>query len=200
MTKHNNALESRLFRQSWDDGLLDILAGAGIVGIGLCWVFDLVAIGAVVPAVLAPFWGPLRRKLVEPRAGMVEFSDTRRGRNHAMLIWSAVLGVVMLVLFLMLYARAGSRAGSFFSLLVPGVPALLLALLSAIVGLGLGLQRFFVYAGLLCASGAAVALVDAEPEVAMIGGGVVMALGGVWLLTRFMQIAVDTGVEAGDES
>ena len=77
----SSALESRLFSHYWDDGLIDLLAGIAIVALGALWLADLVAVGAAVPAMLAVVWAPLRRALVAPRAGTVEFSDGRTGRK-----------------------------------------------------------------------------------------------------------------------
>ena len=70
-----NQLEIALFRSYWDDGLLDLLCGFGLLLIGLGWALDQVALAAALPALLVPLWGPLRRSLVEPRAGFVEFSQ-----------------------------------------------------------------------------------------------------------------------------
>ncbi len=196
MVHHNDALESRLYRSYWDDGLLDIFAGAGIVGIGLCWMADLIAMGPVVPVVLAPFWGPLRRSLVEPRAGLVEFSDARSDRNRRLGRWSVWLGLAMLALFTALYFRAGPDPGTFLPLVIAGVPAFLLALLAAMAGLGLGLPRFLGYGAVLCVCGAGVAVAGAEPEVAMVTGGVLIALAGALLLSRFLRMDVESGEES----
>ena len=193
MASHAEPLESRLFRHYWDDGLLDLFAGVAVVGIGIFWAFDLVALGAIVPAVLVPFWYPLRRALVEPRAGLVEFSDTRTGRNLRLGIGSALLGLAMLAVFTMLYFRVAPDPGTLLPLVIAGVPAFLLGLLAAMAGLGLGLPRFLVYAGLLCVCGIGVVLADARPEVAMIAGGIMMVLSGAWLLGRFLRLDVEDG-------
>jgi len=193
MASHVEPLESRLFRQSWDDGLLDVFAGVGVVGIGLFWTFDLVALGAVVPALLVPFWNPLRRALVLPRAGLVEFSDARSGHNRRLLIGSGWLGLFMFALFVTSYFLVTPDAGPLLPLVIAGVPAVLLGLLAALAGLGLGLPRFLGYAGLLCVCGVGVVLADARPEVAMIAGGVLVLLNGTWLLGRFLRLEVEDG-------
>ena len=79
-------LEGRLFRRYWDDGLLDLLVGVGVLLIGIGWVCDQVALAAFTPALLVPLWRPLRARLVEPRLGAVEFADkrVRRQRRHAL--------------------------------------------------------------------------------------------------------------------
>jgi hypothetical protein len=193
MASRADRLEPALFRHHWDDGLLDLFAGVGVVGIGICWAFDLVALGAIVPAVLVPFWAPLRRRLVEPRAGLVEFSDARTEQNRRLGTSSAWLGVAMLALFTLVYLRTSRGESDVLAIIVPGVPALLLGLLAAVAGLGLGLPRFLAYAGLLGLCGVGVAVVDARPEVAMIAGGLLMLLGGARLMNRFLRLEVDDG-------
>jgi hypothetical protein len=191
MTSRAGTLESRLFRRHWDDGLLDLFAGVGAVSIGVCWAVDLVVVGAAVPAVLVPIWGPLRRALIEPRAGLVEFSDARTARNRRLGLGSAVLGLLMLLLFVGLYVLVRSRSVALLDLVVPGVPAFLLGLLATLAGWGLGLPRFLAYAGVWCAGGFGVALADARPELAMLAGGLVVLMSGAWRLHRFLRLPVE---------
>ena len=191
MTNRGGTLETRLFRRYWDDGLLDLLAGIGVVIVGVSWAVDLVAVGAVAPALLAVFWGPLRRALVEPRTGHVEFSDARVGRSRQLIVGSAVVGLVMLALFVGLYVLVRSRSVALLSLVSPGIPAFLLALLMAMAGWGLGLPRFLGYAGILSVGGFGVALVDAEPEFALLAGGLVILLSGAWRFARFLRLPSD---------
>jgi len=193
MAGHAESLESRLFHQYWDDGLLDLLAGIGVVGIGTCWALDLVAIGAVVPGVLVLFWGPLRRSLVEPRAGLVEFSDARVGRTRRLGFVGMWLGLAMLAVFTALYLFAAAEPGALLRLLIPGVPVFLLGLLAALVGLGLGLPRFLSYAGLLGGCGVAVILAGTNPAVGMIAGGLPIAINGARLLGRLLRLEVENG-------
>jgi len=191
MTHLTTTLESRLFGRYWDDGLLDLFAGIATLGIGVLWAVDLVAIGAAVPAMLAGLWVPLRRALVEPRAGHVEFSDARTGRNRRLLVGNAVLGLLTLALFAGLTVAVRSGPLALLSVIGPGIPAFLLALLAALTGWGLGLPRFLGYAAALCLAGAGAALADAEPELAILAGGLVIALSGGWRLGRFLRIPVD---------
>jgi len=191
MSPRADALESRLFRRYWDDGLLDLFAGVGVVAIGIFWAFDFVALGAVVPAILASLWVPLRRALVEPRAGLVEFSDGRTGRMQRLGWGSVVFGLAMLALFVSLVVLNGWRPVALLSSLTPGLPAFLLALPSALVGWGLGLPRFHAYAAILCIGGLVVALADTRPELAMLAGGIVVLASGAWRLQRFLRIPVE---------
>ena len=190
MSSTASNLESRLFRQYWDDGLLDLFAAMGVAGIAAFWALDLVALGAVAPAVLAAFWTPIHRALVEPRIGLVEFSDARTNRNFRLGVGSALVGGAMLVGLVGLTLAAHSRSASALSSVAPGLPAFLLALLAAFAGWGLGLPRFLAYAGVLCVGGIGVVLIDARPEIAMAVGGFVMLLSGGWRMARFLRLPV----------
>jgi hypothetical protein len=188
MPHHAETLESSLFRQSWDDGLLDLLAGTAILGISLFWAFDLVALGPVVPVLLILLWHPLRRKLIEPRAGFVEFTERRTGRNRAMLRSSVLLGIAVLALSLILYWIGGDRNAA-IRIFSPGIPAALLGILAVFVALGLGLPRFLGYATFFVVAGLVVALLGTEPEWAMACGGLVILFQGVVLWLRFIRAA-----------
>ncbi len=151
------------------------------------------ALGAIVPAVLVPFWGPVRRRLVEPRTGFVEFSTDRASRNQRLLVASIGLGVLLLALFLAAYFWARPAPGELAQLLIPGLPAALIGLLMVLIGLGLGLPRFIAYAGIFCGAGLWVAVADARPEVAMIAGGVAVLLYAAVLLRRLLKLEPESG-------
>jgi hypothetical protein len=191
MTASTGSLESRLFSSYWDDGLLDILAGAALLGISACWLMDLVAVGAAVPAIVAPLWIALRRRVVEPRVGMVEFSETRHKRTRRLFVGTAALGVALLVLFTGVHLLKGSSGQWLLVNAAPAIPAVLLALLSALAGWGLGIPRFLGYSTALCIAGLAVSAADARPEVAMMSGSFLMLGVGAWRLLRFLRLPIE---------
>lgn len=195
MMASTEPFESRLFRSYWDDGLLDLLAGVGVTGVAVFWAMDVVALGAVVPAVLATLWVPLRRAVVEPRIGLAEFSRSRIDRMHGLGLAAMGLGAAVLLLF-GVYVTGSSPAGIFPSGLAPAIPSLLLGLMAALTGWGLGLSRFFVYAGVLGTAGLAVAVADARPEVAMFAGAVVLLANGTWLLHRLLRLPIEREEDA----
>ena len=189
------SLESQLFRAFWDDGLLDLLFGVGALGVGVAWAAGMVALGAIVPALLAIAWNPLRRAIVEPRSGWVEFNRARSGSNRRKLHGALWLGVGALVLAAAL--AIATRAGGD---LVPGdlaaaLPAALIGLLAGLVGAGLRIGRFLAYALLFVLAGAVVALAGGEPELAMLAGGAAVTVSGSWILARFVRATarVDQG-------
>jgi hypothetical protein len=195
MMAAHDTLESGLFRSYWDDGLLDILAGTGVLGVAVFWALDVVAVGAVVPAMMAAFWVPLRRALVEPRVGLVEFSEARVSRMRGLSLGALGLGVAML-LCVGVYLASRSGTGAVLADLAPAIPALLVGLMAAVTGWGLGLPRFLGYAAVLGLAGLAVAAVEARPEVAMFAGGAAPLVSGAWRLRRFLRLPVERGEDA----
>lgn len=192
MTGQVNQLERRLFRQYWDDGLLDVFSGVGVLGLGICWAVGLVAVGAVVPALLVPLWVPFRRRFVEPRAGMVEFADQRVDQNRRGLAGSALIGLVALAAVAALAFWAAPNPAGPLRAMAPALPALLLGLMAVVAGLILGLPRFVVYAGLFAVAGLGVAVTDSRPEVAILAVGLLVLASGAWRMSRFLRLNVES--------
>lgn len=191
--QHVSRLERRLFQAYWDDGLLDLFFGLGVAMLGACWALDLVAVGAAVPALLVPLWAPLRRTLVEPRMGLVRFSVAASGERRRSLLLIFWVGVGALVLFVALFWLAAPAGQRPLETLVAGLPAALLGLLAGFAAIALRLPRFLHYAGLFVVCGVVVAVVGAEPEVAMLAGAVPALLTGGWLLARLLATAPGDG-------
>jgi len=188
MTVKLEQLEQQVFRSYWDDGLLDLFAGAGILGIGIFWVMDIVVGGAILPALMVPLWTPFRQKLIEPRLGLVEFSDRREQRNHRFLIGVFIAGVGTLMLGIMVYFFVrGSGVRPDVSL-IAALPAVLLGILALFTGFLLGAYRFFVYAVWLAMAGVLGSFAGQGPGVSMIAGGAVITISATFLLARFIRM------------
>lgn len=177
--------EARLFRSYWEDGTLDLVAGASVVMIGFTYVLEQhVFVGVVVPVALVA-WMVVRRRVVEPRAGYVEFSRSRRGRSGREVLGALAAGTGLLVLTLL--GTIGLRSGS----LVPGdavdaLPALLIALGAGVAAGLTRAPRFGVYAALFVAVGAATVWLGVAPGWPLAVGGLVTAASGAVLLARFL--------------
>lgn len=185
-------LEARLFRAFWDDGLIDLFFGLGAMAIGICWATGLVALGALIPAVLVPFWSPLRRKLIEPRAGIVKFARARAESNRRMLRTAFLIGLGSLTLFTALFWFAGPGQLDIIRTFIAGVPAILVGAVACLVVLGLRIARFLLHALVFATCGVAIALIDGNPAVAIIAGGAIVALSGTWILIRFLRAEIET--------
>jgi hypothetical protein len=192
-------LTRKLYRRSFDDGWLDILVGLGLALIGLAWLADQVVVGALVPAVLAPFWTIGRRALVEPRLASPQFGTAQQAETRRALtgwvIFGAGIGLTELA-FLFFVNRGGSGLSGFGDLVV-GMPVMLVGL-GLFAGLILGARRFVAYAVFAIALGLTGASVGvAQPGLLiLLSGGVVLAC-GIALLVRFL--AHHPGAGDGDD-
>jgi len=187
MLDNMNLLERKVFQHYWDDGLLDLFAAIGILMIGISWLRDF-PVGAVfVPALLVPFWKPVRRKVIEPRLGLVEFTEAREHRNQRMLKVIMYFGIAVLILAIELYFVRDSLPMEPTVALIAGLPAMLLAVLAIITAGLIGSSRFFVYALILVTIGVGGALLDWVPgKILAVAGGIMLAIAG-GLLMQFMR-------------
>jgi len=194
MPDNSNSLELRIYRHYWDDGLLDLFAAVGVTLIGVSWLRDFHAAGAIVPAMLAPLWQPFRQRLVEPRLGFVEFSDSRERQNRKRLKLAVYLGIIALIAALELYFHRELLPGVPGVRLVAGLPAMLLAILAATTALLIASARFLVYSAVLLAAGSLGAWLGWSPGAIMAVSGTVMLVIATAVFTMFLRAnPVDSG-------
>ncbi|MEJ2068973.1 MAG: hypothetical protein P8X58_00965 [Syntrophobacterales bacterium] len=177
--------EVRLFQAYWDDGTLDLLAGGAVVLMGVGYMLELFLAEVIVLPLALAVWAVLRKWLVEPRAGYVEFSRRRRERTRHELLATVAVGAGVLVLFLALVVlvRGGTAVLGAY---VDALPALLLALLAAVTGMLTRAWRFAVYAGVLAVAGAGTVVAGTGPGLALVVGGLIVWGVGMVLLVRFL--------------
>ncbi len=186
-------LESKLYRGTWQDGTLDIVAGGCLALMGLPWIFGYPALGPIVPALGVPIWLVLRQSITAPRMGQVTFTRQRQTRQVRWLLSTFGLGVAALVLFVVLYKFVMVRHEGDSDLLamkvqwIAGLPPALLSVLSLCAALMLGQGRFVAYAGLLILAGLVVAVADLDPGWGLLGAGTVVSVIGMVMLARFMK-------------
>jgi len=184
-------IEDNLLRRSWDDGLLDLFSGIGLLLIGIAWQLDLVPLGAIGPALLVPRWNPVRDGFIVPRAGYAEPGPRTRDRmtrGMVMLISAGVVSFVLgIALFVLVRGEAGVPAALSAAHLVPALPAVLIAGGAILAGRAFAVPRFYAYAlVLVVAAGATIAL-ELGPAAPMLAGGVFATMGGVVFLARFLR-------------
>jgi hypothetical protein len=187
MLDNMNLLERKVFQSYWDDGLLDLFAAIGIFLIGVSWLRDF-PVGAVfVPALLVPFWNPVRRKVIEPRLGLVEFTEARERRNQRLLKLVMYIGIAVLILAIELYFVRDSLPVEPTVALIAGLPAFLLAVLAIITAALIGSARFVAYALILVTTGVGGALLDWVPgKILAVVGGIMFVIAGC-LLIQFIR-------------
>jgi len=192
MANPQNPVESALFRSYWDDGLLDLFCGVGLLGVGIGFETDLVVFAALMPVVLTPLWRPFRAWLVEPRGGYVRFSQSRRSRSTRELRLTAMLGLAALILAVSLFFAIRINGESpLAAYLVPGLPAALVGIGLALGGWLTGARRFLWYAIALATAAVATIVVGGNPGAPLVAVGVIVVAIGAILLSRFLRDSRD---------
>jgi hypothetical protein len=182
-----SATEARMFRAYWQDGLIDLLAGATLILIGLGWLLGIpLGVLSVTPGVAVVFWPLLRRTITEPRLGRVRFSAKRQFRMHHGAIALLALGVLLGGLVTTRVFLA-DQTSAFLRWIAPGIPVLIMAVLALSVSGVLRLLRFVGYAATFAIAAVIVAGATLEPGWALFGGGVVVTVMGGVLLVRFLR-------------
>lgn len=177
--------ETRLFRAYWGDGALDLIAGVGVALIGVGYLFEQMLAPVVVVPLAFAAWFILRSKVVEPRAGYVEFARRRRQRSAREAAGAVAAGLGVLALVGAIVAGLGGGAST-VDQWVDALPAFLVAV-AALVAAGLTRSvRFAAYAALLAAAGAAAVAVETGPAIPFLVGGSIVFVTGAVLLARFV--------------
>jgi hypothetical protein len=162
------------------------MVGLVVLVVGISWWQDVAVMGAIFPAVCASMWYPLRKRLVEPRMGYVEFSGDRdlkvRSFRHGLIAFftgTMAFGVVAYVLWNgdVLPHPAEWIAG--FPLVLIGIPAVFFALFT-------NCRRFAVYALVLFLAGVEVIIQGWDPHVGMIASGIFITAVGLAILVQFL--------------
>jgi hypothetical protein len=195
MQNSSTSLERSIYRRYWDDGLLDMFAAIGVALIGLSWMHGYAAAGAIVPALLVPLWQPFRQRFVEPRLGVVEFSDSRERQNRKRIKLLVYLGIIALIAALELYFHRELLPAVPGSRLIAALPAAMLAILAAITALLIASARFLVYSAILLVAGLIGASLGWSPGAIMATAGAIMLVIAAAVFATFLRAnPVDSGV------
>jgi hypothetical protein len=180
------ARERGIYRASFDDGLLDLFCGLTLVLMGVAWIFDIVVLGPLAPAVLIPFWTVARRRLIEPRTGFARFRPERERLEKRKLLGFFAIGCGFLIAGIAVYLMVRGEGAPDWGHLVAGLPGVLLAVAATIAGLAFGLTRFLAYALVLFAAGAVTIHWRLDPGWSILAGGSAMLVVGAVLLAGFL--------------
>ena len=183
-------LENKLFARRFDDGLVDLVVGIGLMIIGASWLFDAAIYGALAPALLVPVWVAARKNMIEPRLEAVTFSAQRQAQTRGSMIGWFVFGVGVLLTEIAIFVYASRAEGSIFGRIdevIVALPAALIAV-GLLAGLMIGAWRFVGYAAAALGVAAFGALRPVEDPgvLILVIGGLVLG-GGVTLLARFFK-------------
>lgn len=180
--------ENALFREYWDDGLIDLLAGLALLIAGLGWQSRFGVLAILQAPLWTVLWQPLRQRIVEPRAGYVAFCRARQRRNTRGGAMAVAAGLVALALVVLgLNGWVGRSAETAAIEWAAGLPALIIATMGVLAALLTSARRFFLYAAVSLIAAVAAAGFSWHPGMALTAVGVVVTAGGAWLLTRFLR-------------
>lgn len=143
-------IEEQSFRRAFfSDGLLDLCVGAFLLIWAVEAYFDQAGFGGVSFALLFPAYLVLRKKITEPRVGVVKFRPQRKRRQKAMGMLALGVLAFTIMLAVVLYItihnndEPPSESTRRFAPLPLGV---VFALMLTIVGFKYEIQRAFSYA------------------------------------------------------
>lgn len=182
-------LANRAYVSYHQDGIIDILLGAGIAGFGLQM---LTANAAFMFLTWMPFllYLPLKNYITAPRFGYVRFTgeQEQRTRNTRLLMlglltFTAFLGLFVFMLFGRVTPEWRAFIGQYTMLLLGGLAALTLLL----AGVVTEIKRLYLYAGLTLLFNAAGTWLPIHEGVAVLLLGLVIMACGFWLLVRFLR-------------
>jgi hypothetical protein len=188
MTTTHRFTENDLFRSYWDDGLLDLLSGLAVLLTGFGWMSPLGPFATIAAPLWTVLWAPLRSRIVEPRAGFVRFSCSRRQRTRRGLwgTFAGGLGALLVLALLVFVARERAMIGPVHHL-DQALPAIIVAVVASLTSLLTGARRFFLYAVILLVAAGGTALLDGGPELPLIVAGLCATTVGAGLLVRFLK-------------
>jgi hypothetical protein len=179
-------------RAELEDGIVDLVCGAGLVAWGAMMYADLGGLGAIPFAVMLPMAMNLRKRLVTPRIGHVRLEA--RGRRRRVSLTAGLFTLTLLGGVGMLFAFEGEAAAWKERLQELGdvVFGLMLALVATVLGLVYRAPRAHLYAAAAVASFLAFHVIGPIEGVhglvlPVVATGVVPLLVGGALLARFLR-------------
>jgi hypothetical protein len=183
-------LANRAYMAYHQDGIIDILLGAGIAGFGLNMLTES---SALIVLSWMPFllYMPMKNHITAPRFGYVRFAGEQeeRTRNTRMLLLGLLTLTAFLGLFVfMAYSRVAPEIreiiGQNVMLLLGGLAALMMAGAAAVTGI----KRFYLYAVLTLLFNIAGTFLPVHEGVTTVLLGLTILISGIWLLARFIRM------------
>jgi len=196
MSDDLSTLESRAYRDTYSDGIIDLFVGLSLVWIGIAWIWieSFAALAGVFPAVLVTSVLSTRKRIVEARHGYVRWSAPRRQWERRNLLALVGAGLVIFGAGVVVFLIVDNRGGGSLGAAVAALPAWLLAFIAVATGWLIGAWRMLAYAAALIVGGVIVVAAEAMPGWPMLIGGSVITTIGAVMVARFLRR--HPGVEA----
>ena len=185
------ALERGVYRDSYSDGIIDVLVGLSLVWIGVAWIWlpGIAGLAGVLPAIFVTVMLEARKRFLAPRVGYVKWGRSRRSWEQRNLAALVVVGVAVLLLGIGVYllVSRSSTDSSGLSWIMPGLMAWLLALVAIGLAFVMGTWRMLAYAGILASAGFFTAWADASPGWPLLAAGIPITITGAVMLAVFIR-------------
>ncbi len=186
-SQHFQELSRQSYREFHQDGIIDILVGASLVGFGLWLELD-IALFAFTCWLSVGFYKELKKRVTIPRFGFVRFEKDRAqfilGLLVAFLITLLLLGARFLILE---RSNPNQVLAAFLRKNHPYIMSSIGAILMIAFGVWRGLNRFLAYGLIfLCILGAFF-LAEFPGQFALLVGGGSMLVAGLFLIARFIR-------------
>ena len=184
-----SSLKRKVYFDYHQDGILDIVAAAVLLGFGSFMVTkNVVFLG--VGVFVALFYTLLKQRITIPRFGYVRFEPQQKTLTQSLIL----MGIGVLVLFAFFVGRPyldriASPDMEALALQYHMVPlsALLFAFPCLIAATLLNQKRFYLYALLLVVLPAVGALANIETFVPILVSGITILIYGILLMSKFMR-------------
>lgn len=179
---------SEVYLSYHKDGLLDIFIGSGLLLFGLTIFSDVAWMGGVIAVVLAPLWLPVKKLITAPRVRTMELTPAHHVGLRKTRWRLTMLGLVGFLLGILVFWLIASDSMPAWLLSRPDVlfGGVFAVGLVAIAAVG-KLVRYYVYAGLTLAVFIGHRLLDVDLAFAITLAGIMIFLGGLGLLIRFLR-------------
>jgi hypothetical protein len=183
-------LETGLFARQFDDGLLDVMVGCAALCVGLGWMFNTPIFAALGPIVAASLWPAIRKALITPRQGEVEFTARQTGKARKGLSGLTILFILCALMGLVAFGAFEGWLGPLSDLPASAilmVPGLVVGVAAIFVFAFVRLNRFLIYAAAFMVSAVVIHLTTTSgPGADLALAAIAPIVIGVVLLTRFL--------------
>jgi hypothetical protein len=182
----SDELRKRSYIEYHEDGLGDILVGAG----ALCFAFSMfwpaLPLWLLTPTLIL-FYAPLKSRITVPRLGYARFGSRHGPDAQRFMMVLATASLVSGLMAALLAAFSVMHRSDLFYRHFPLLLGTLAAAAFAAVAVVLGIRRYYAYAALAAGLGVGANAGGWTLPGAMVGPGATMVLVGLALLVRFVR-------------
>lgn len=142
-------IEKKIYRQYFEDGILDMAIGFGFMVAGLFVEFDLYPLIGAFLGVLMIF-PAFKKKFTARRIGLVNFNEARKDRTKLLFTFSLIAGTALLAITIFNGMEADTALGRWISHNMMWVLAISMMLVALVLGWVLSFYRLMGYGVALC--------------------------------------------------